>query len=88
MVLKLLNNVQARQTSQLVAYPNPASDFVTISGLSQNATIRFINSLGSVITANRDNEGKISLADLASGIYLLEINSEGISQRIRLSVSK
>ncbi len=84
----ILNVGQNIQTSQLIAYPNPASDFVTISGLPQNATIRFINSLGSVITINRDTEGRISLADIASGIYLLEINSEGISQRIRLTVNK
>ncbi len=87
-MLKLLNNVQPRQVTQLVAYPNPASDFVTISGLPQNATIRLINSLGSVISVNHDTEGRVSLADIPSGIYLLEINSEGISQRIRLSVSK
>jgi hypothetical protein len=66
--------------AQFSVYPNPANDFVTISNdasaLISSVEITDLN--GRVVSNNQLNatEGQISLADLASGVYMLTITTD------------
>jgi hypothetical protein len=58
-------------------YPNPVKSTLFIDNLKENATYRVLNVIGSVIMhgslqANTNNS--INAKDLASGIYMLELN--------------
>ncbi len=70
--------------------PNPAHDVVHISmaGLAQ-AVVTLRDQLGQVVEVSRDLEGDqmtLHIADLASGVYYLEVrSSEGVhSQKLRV----
>lgn len=58
-------------------YPNPSSDFVTISNNSQIAikSIQIMNSVGQVVKTVDGNNNSISLQELAAGNYFIKINS-------------
>ena len=88
-------NKQAVYSSQMLSnkeynafdfsiYPNPASEFIDVSINNQslkNAQIKVYNTLGKLCktTIINSNEERIDLQNLASGIYLIKLEtSEGI----------
>ncbi|CAL2103795.1 conserved protein of unknown function precursor containing a type A C-terminal secretion signal. Probable M43 family metalloprotease [Tenacibaculum sp. 190130A14a] len=60
----------------LVAFPNPASDFVQVKiGAKSTATsYRIVNTIGRVVKAGRLNGNSINVSDLNTGMYILEVN--------------
>ena len=58
-------------------YPNPASDELHIAGLKQGATWRILNYDGKLISTHTAKT--VRVADLASGMYLIEISTDGIN---------
>ena len=62
----------------ILLYPNPASDFINLSGVPTDANITVFNMSGMVI-ANMKADGNdlsIDVANYKSGIYFIRINSE------------
>jgi hypothetical protein len=81
----------------IAVFPNPNAGSFTVRGDMQNTNIssvgiEILNPLGQVIYRNNVSlqNGKlntsIGLNDLASGIYLLQVSSDGRSKTIRFSV--
>ncbi len=81
--------------SNLSVYPVPAEDELTISFNSQQAqllTLRMVNSLGQIVMS--ENLGTVAgkrivalnIAELANGIYTLEINNGSSAQTVRVTV--
>jgi len=66
--------------TQFSVYPNPANDFVTISNDSSAviSSVEITDLNGRLVSNNELNatEGQISLADLASGVYILTITTD------------
>ncbi|MCG9910205.1 MAG: T9SS type A sorting domain-containing protein [Flavobacteriales bacterium] len=71
-------------SNQVQLYPNPATEQITIgyySFYNESAEIRIINQVGSVVKQVRqpmtagENTLTISLDELASGMYIMELNS-------------
>lgn len=61
----------------IVVYPNPTSDYISISGFTSKGKIELYNSLGmSVFTSEFENAQPIRL-NVASGIYFATITNEG-----------
>jgi len=78
-------------------YPNPASNYATISltsEISQAATLLVYNSLGMLVKTskvnlmNGNNNVTFSTEDLASGVYNVIINTGKLSQTKKLTVSR
>lgn len=63
--------------------PNPASDYITVSGIRYGERFRIIDIFGSVIIDRLYIEEKIQLESMSSGIYLFQVQfgSEWSSQR-------
>lgn len=66
--------------NSLTVYPNPATNFITISN-DENAlitTVEIMDLNGRVVSVNEVNDtlGQISIANLASGVYLLNITTD------------
>lgn len=71
----------------IVSYPNPTSNEVTISGFETAQSIVLMNALGKVLETkvNVIEESKFDMSNLNSGIYFIRINSnEGSSQVLRI----
>jgi hypothetical protein len=72
---------------QFQLYPNPAVDFVCVSGTTNLLNVNVYNSLGVKVLAS--TEDFISIDGLASGIYIFElINKNGIKENHRIYVNK
>tara|TARA_B100001059_G_C17735275_1_gene528511 strand:- start:120 stop:1184 length:1065 start_codon:yes stop_codon:yes gene_type:complete len=66
--------------------PNPASDYITVSGMRYGERFRIMDIFGSVIIDRLYTEEKIQLESMSSGIYLFQVQygSEWSSQRFIL----
>jgi len=67
-----------------ILYPNPASNFVTISGAEEGAVVRINNILGQelIVKTVASNEETIELNGLDEGIYLVTVNGKSISNLV------
>jgi Secretion system C-terminal sorting domain len=61
--------------SLITIYPNPSSDFITISGLNKKENYRIYNVLGAEMNYGTVSENqKINIQNLSNGIYILKFN--------------
>lgn len=81
--LSLDSNQIENSSVQLTLFPNPTTDQVTISTNFENAsnmTVSVINSLGMVVQTHKiQNNGVVSLRNLATGMYFINVIVDGIS---------
>lgn len=63
-------------TAQFGVYPNPTTDIVHIVG-TQNAEYHIFSIDGKMVKSGRTQDAKINMSELNSGLYLLQITSEG-----------
>ena len=65
------------ESGELILYPNPASEMVTITGISNEVNILVINAMGKVVR-RLDNVGDtvtFSIRDLPKGIYFVRMGN-------------
>ncbi|NVN95379.1 MAG: M20/M25/M40 family metallo-hydrolase [Bacteroidetes bacterium] len=70
----------------IIAYPNPASDYLVVEGIGlKKLSFTIYNIVGQVvITVNLDNNSsKINIASLNAGIYFIKINTADKSKTIK-----
>lgn len=74
-----LNNENYESTSVLV-YPNPASEYIVIKGLDSEAKAEIYSITGQLIKeVTFTNEITLSLSDVTNGVYLVKISNENSS---------
>ncbi len=70
----------------VIMYPNPASEYVVISGLNQDAKVEIYSITGSkVYTGNYEMNSRLNF-NLSAGVYMMKINSEDKSTTKKLIV--
>ena len=71
---KVLSIESLSSSEEISIYPNPATDYVVLSGkTSKIKKIQIVNTNGEVVVANLSASGKIDLSLLLNGIYFMEI---------------
>ena len=67
-------------------YPNPVNDELTISNKSETYSMRISNLLGDVVLekSSTQNNCKLSLSNLESGVYILTVGDEKGSSTMRI----
>ncbi|MGZ3882599.1 MAG: T9SS type A sorting domain-containing protein [Bacteroidia bacterium] len=87
-------NEISKRGNQLVVYPNPANDFVTIrlnSLAAQNGKITITNCLGKIICSEQElRSGKdlsFDTSSLARGVYMIEYRSQDAVIRKKITIS-
>ncbi len=79
------NSIVDNAFGAISIYPNPASDYLYISGLTSNAKITIYTTLGSLVLSSVVNQHQVALpASLTNDTYFveLEINNSKIYKRI------
>jgi hypothetical protein len=71
-------DTQKTKTDKLNVSPNPAVDYITVSGISGNANVEIIDLQGRVLMSVRNviSNQQIGVGDLASGTYLVKISTQ------------
>ena len=66
-------------------YPNPARDFFQITNFNKlnNPIIEVYNMLGKELYSTSNSTSKIDVSNFTNGVYLLNINSDGLSKTIQ-----
>jgi len=69
----------------IIVFPSPTTDFITISGLQGNETLRFYNINGQlVLTRKASGEMEnVAVGNLPAGIYLLKVDNGQIIKWIK-----
>lgn len=69
--------VHQQEMPAVSMYPNPATDYVSISGLPGNSTLRLISASGSLVMQKKTTSTVevLPLSDQAPGLYLLSVES-------------
>ena len=84
----MFTNVNDLDKFQLTVFPNPASDFVSIKGLSQaqkQIRVRLMDVSGNFLrTINTDLGNTFDISDLSKGIYFLEVTLGNEIQTVRI----
>ena len=86
--------VEGRISNTLSVYPNPTSDQVTVeikTTQKEDYTIELYNAIGEKIgviyqgpLAVGENNFEYSTADLAKGIYIIKVSSQGTYETLKL----
>ncbi len=62
---------------EIKLYPNPVKgEFLNVSGVANNAPYRIVNMMGQEVANGKVNNGSVSVSNIATGTYLLEILSD------------
>ncbi|MEO6818942.1 MAG: T9SS type A sorting domain-containing protein, partial [Ginsengibacter sp.] len=72
--------------NELQAFPNPAKNSITLSGLQNKGTIKIIATDGKVVKqiAVTANSMMVDISALNKGIFILQYNDEGKVQRLKI----
>jgi len=79
-------SINTNELSTVTVYPNPATDVISVNGLTSNATLTLIDAQGKTITTQSVEAGVASMdiAHVTAGVYFLNItsNNETSVQRV------
>jgi chitodextrinase len=72
--------------NKLVIYPNPASSYITLSGLANGSVISIINTEGKIVYTNSTNNTRhsINLSKFRPGLYLIRVVVNGVVHSSKL----
>ncbi|WP_062058668.1 GEVED domain-containing protein [Aquimarina longa] len=74
-----LSNVNTQiSDNKIIVYPNPALDYIQVklrNSKAENLTYRIISIFGQVVKRGKLNGGNISIYDIQSGTYILEVDN-------------
>lgn len=66
-------------------FPNPATDLVTITGVSVNASVEVYDALGKLVLTDRLQGGRLQVGQLATGIHQVRVTENGVVYELRFN---
>jgi len=70
----------------VTVFPNPANDFVNISGVSGVTSVMIYDAMGRVVANTVINNNVLNVTDLNTGVYTLVIENGGAVQNERITI--
>ncbi len=72
--------IQEEAENKMVVYPNPGSDIITITGLSEKAEATIMDATGRIVLVAEVNNNKVDVSLLANGVYVVRVETvKGVS---------
>ena len=76
--------VEKKDIEEVVLFPNPASDFITIQGLTTKEEIHIVNLNGtSVMRIDATNSRRVNISQLPSGVYFIRVSDEKVIKLLK-----
>lgn len=67
--------LEADDRTEINMYPNPATDFITLSGLPETYALRIFDMSGRMVTFV-ENEHQIDVSHLEKGVYMVDVRTD------------
>jgi hypothetical protein len=85
-----INESVSIHNQEIIIYPNPAKDVITISELPVGAELRVLDITGKIMfsTIVNSNQLTINTEDFTNGLYLIHLNHSGTTSTKKLIVNK
>ena len=64
-------------------FPNPVNDVLNITKVSNNATFTIYNVAGQFISKGKVTNNKVNVANLAKGVYFIEVSEKGATSKMK-----
>lgn len=78
-------SVSPVERAQLRVFPNPFSDVVSVAGINGESTFEIFTLEGRRVKSGQiEASGQISLSELSTGLYLMQVRSGGVSQTLKI----
>jgi hypothetical protein len=86
--MKSNTGIPTTNVSTIKVTPNPAKDFINISGLSGGETLRISDIAGTLVLLSKieNTQQQIDISRLKAGIYIVQISKGGQTQSVKLIV--
>lgn len=82
-------DVEDNVLSEIILYPNPAQDIITVDGIEEKANLRIVDLAGREYISNSNFEnGTIEIANLAAGVYIIQITNENETKTLKFIKEK
>lgn len=76
----LATSETAVKNNGIQIYPNPASDILNVTKVSDKATYKIYSAAGQLVDRGNINDGKVNVSTLVKGGYMITIDDKGIEQ--------
>ncbi|WP_299181026.1 glycine-rich protein [uncultured Chryseobacterium sp.] len=73
----LMSTSEVRTKSSINIYPNPTTDFLNVTKVSDKATYQIYNVAGQLVSKGQMNGGAINVSALTNGTYVIAIEDKG-----------
>ncbi|MBP0613591.1 T9SS type A sorting domain-containing protein [Chryseobacterium sp. cx-311] len=82
---KLSSNMGTAESaqSQFEVYPNPASDILNITRVSNRADYTIYSSIGQVVAKGKVQDNKVNVSGLATGAYIITVEDGDFSGNVK-----
>lgn len=71
------NDIAANPKDGIQIYPNPVSDILNVTKVSDKATFKIYSAAGQLVNSGNINSGKINVSELVKGGYIITIEEKG-----------
>ena len=76
-ILQVLGTTDIVKENPIRIYPNPVSDILNVTKVSDNATYKIYNAAGQLAISGNIKDGKINVTSLIKGAYVISIEDKG-----------
>jgi hypothetical protein len=73
----------ADHDAEIRCFPNPATDVIYLSGVSNDATVSIFNISGQKVQTTALIENKLNISSFSNGLYFIEIEHNGKVQKLK-----
>lgn len=77
------NETSGAVKNNIQIYPNPATDVLNITKVSNKARYEIHNAVGQIVKSGEINDNQVRIAELIKGSYIITIKDKDISQSIK-----
>ena len=71
------------EVSDFKVYPNPATDVLNVSKVSNNATYSIYNVAGQIVAKGKIADNKVQVAKLQAGVYIISVEDNGNVEKVK-----
>lgn len=69
--------------SSVQVYPNPATDVLNVSKVSNNAIYSIYNVAGQIVAKGKITDNKVQVAKLQAGVYIISVEDNGNVEKVK-----